>query len=118
MLGWHFTIEKRRCGEDRGIIELAVWQAGIDGLGWVDQLVKEGKVISLGGDGYPYKFKAQTKVLKPVVFGSPPYANAVWGFDHGDILLPGWAGRTRIDRNAWEACAPDEWLDIVVFDES
>lgn len=118
MLGWHFTIEKKRCGEAPGFITLAVWQAAVSGLHWLDQLVKEEKAISLGGDGYPCKFKAQTKVLKPIVFSGPPYANAVWGFDHGDILLPGWQGKTCIDRDAWEACDPDEWLDIVVYDES
>jgi hypothetical protein len=118
MLGWHFTIEKKHCGEASGFVKLAVWQAAVSGLQWLDQLVKEEKAISLGGDGYPYKFKAQTKVLKPVVFSGPPYANAVWGFDHGDILLPGWQGKTCIDRDAWEACDPDEWLDIVVYDES
>lgn len=118
MLGWYFTIEKKRSNDATDVIELAVWQTGIDGLDWVDQLVKEEKAISLGGDGYPYTFKAQTKVLKPVVFSGPPHANVVWGFDHGDILAPGWVGRTRIDRNAWEACDPDEWLTIVVYDES
>jgi hypothetical protein len=118
MLGWHFTVYKSASNEPGGRAELAVWQAAVSGLQWLDQLVKEEKAISLGGDGYPYTFKAQTKVLKPVVFSGPPYANAVWGFDHGDILLPGWQGKTCIDRNAWEACDPDEWLDIVVYDES
>jgi hypothetical protein len=118
MLGWHFTIQKERRMEGLAPTKLAVWQTGIHGLDWVNQLVREEKVISLGGDGYPYYYKAQTKVLKPVVFGGPPYANAVWGFDHGDILLPGWQGKTCIDRSAWEACDPDEWLDIVVIDES
>ena len=118
MLGWHFTIEKERRTEAPGRTELAVWQAEVSGLGWLDQLVKEEKAISLGGDGYPYTYKAMAKYLKPVVLSGPPYAKAVWGFDHGDILLPGWQGKTCIDRNAWEACDPDEWLTITVFDES
>ncbi len=118
MLSWFFTIQKQQHRDAPGMIELAVWQTGIDGFDWVHQLVKEAKAISLGGDGYPYTYQAQTTVLKPVVFSGPPHANTSWGFDCGDILAPGWVGRTRIDRNAWEACDPDEWLTIGVFDES
>ncbi len=98
--------------------KFAAWQTGLNGIDWVHQLVKEEKAISLGGDGYPYIYMAMAKYLKPVVLTGPPQANAVWGFDHGDILAAGWVGRTGIDRSAWEACDPDEWLTILVYDQS
>ena len=123
MLGWHFIVHKSPCKESAEApngrpTQMAVWQADGSGLGWLDQLVGEKKAISLGGDGYPYRFTAMAKYLKTVILGGPPYARSAWGFEHGDILTSGWKGRTGIDQNAWETCDPDEWLSIDVWDES
>lgn len=51
MRGWHFTVSKSASNAPSGRAELAVWQAAVSVLGWLDQLVKEDKAISLGGDG-------------------------------------------------------------------
>ena len=58
MLGWHISVYKQKNG---GISpataltpkgpHLAVWQTGLDGLDWLDELVNAGKAINLGENG-------------------------------------------------------------------
>jgi hypothetical protein len=63
MTGWHISVyrqtDKRASpatpASPRGE-RLAVWQTGDGGLGWIYGLVKEGKAIDLGGNGYPHRF--------------------------------------------------------------
>ena len=65
MLGW-FICAYRQAGSRqlpatqtsaKGI-ELAKWQASLSGLDWIEALVKEKKVIFLGGNGYPLYYTA------------------------------------------------------------
>jgi hypothetical protein len=119
MLGWHFIIYRTMPDSPgESMRRIAEWQTGWEGMNWIDRLVTECKAVSLGGCGYPYSFKAQAKEVKDLVVKGPPDARHPWVFDHGDIPGPDWKGRTTLDLPAWEACAPDEWLDIDVWDES
>ena len=125
MLGWNISVYRQQnegtepasFGSAHGTL-LAVWQTGLGGLDWIDELVKQQKAISLGGNGYPLEFTAMTMHLKAHLLEGPPGAKAVWTFDPGDILLPGWLGKTTKDLEALEACRPDEWLLIQAWDES
>lgn len=65
MLGWHVSVYRQTDGggspataESGKGTRLAVWQTGIGGLDWIRELVKEGKVVDLGGNGYPSRFTA------------------------------------------------------------
>ncbi len=98
--------------------QLAVWQTGLDGLDWLDDLVKQQKAINLGGNGYPMEYTAVAVHIIPRLRGDPPGAKAVWTFDAGDIILPGWLGKTTTDTGAMDACRSDEWLLIQAWDES
>jgi hypothetical protein len=97
---------------------LAVWQTGLDGLNWINELVKQQKAISLGGNGYPLEFTAMATHLKTQLLEGPPCAKAIWTHDPGDILSPAWQGKTTKDLEALDACRPDEWLLIQAWDES
>ena len=125
MLGWHISVYRQKDNgaspatmESPQSTRIAVWQTGLGGLDWLDELVKEGKSIFLGGDGYPLRYTATAEHLIPRIVDGPPEANAVWGHDPQDILTEKWAGKTVIDRAAITACRPDEWLLVEGFDES
>ena len=117
MLGWHISVYQQT---DRGTLpaasksikgkRLAVWQTSLGGIDWIIELVREGKAIDLGGDGYPWRFTATAEHLIPRVADGPPEANERWSIDEGDILLEGWEGKTVIDRAEVARCRSDEWL--------
>ncbi|HMZ08212.1 MAG TPA: hypothetical protein PK078_11385 [Anaerolineales bacterium] len=124
MLGW-FICAYRQAGSRqlpatqtsaKGI-ELAKWQASLSGLDWIEALVKEKKVIFLGGNGYPLYYTASFKELQPFL-KNPPEARQTWAADPGDVLLPHWKGKTYIDQAGMDQCEPDEWLLVEVWDES
>lgn len=125
MLGWNISVYKQQndgatpasFGDAHGTC-LAVWQTGLGGLDWINDLVKQQKAIDLGGNGYPLEFTVMTAHLKTQLLEGPPGAKALWTFDPGDILLPGWLGKTIKDLEALDACRPDEWLLIQAWDES
>ncbi len=125
MLGWHISIYRQTDGgalpatkESAEGARLAVWQTGLGGLAWLDELVKAGRATYLGGNGYPFRYTATAEHLIPRVVEEPPGAHQVWAHDPQDILTEKWEGKTVIDRAAAAACQPEEWLLIVAWDES
>lgn len=139
MLGWHVSVYRlegtdpafvaagpiddareealRKAAESPGS-RIAVWQTGLHGLDWIDELVRQGRAIALPGVGYPDRFFALARDLLTPILDGPPHARAVWGHDPGDVLVSGWEGRTAIDRAAAALCAPQEWLLVEAWDES
>jgi hypothetical protein len=97
---------------------LAVWQTGLGGLDWIDELVKAGRAIDLGGNGYPCRYSATAENIIPRIVDGPPGAKKIWTHDPHDILTEKWAGKTVIDQAALADCQPDEWLLIEAWDES
>jgi hypothetical protein len=96
---------------------IAVWQSGIGGLRWIDELVEAGAAIAERTNGYPSVFYAKAVDVVPLL-DSPPDARPVWNSGPDDILTEAWAGRTVVDHDAAAACTPDEWLLIEAWDES
>ncbi len=125
MLGYHVSVYRQEnggatpaaLGTERAA-RLAVWQTGLGGLDWLNELVKKNKAIQLSGHGYPTAYTALAKDVLPHLVGEIPEARPVWGCDPGDILSPEWEGQTTKTPAVIEACSPDEWLLIVVWDES
>lgn len=125
MLGWHISIYRQADGgaspvtaeSNRGP-RLAVWQTGLGGLDWIQELVKAGKAFDLGGNGYPCRFTATAEHLIPRLDDGPPKARQIWAFGEHDVLTEKWEGKTVIDRAASAVCRPDEWLLIEAWDES
>jgi hypothetical protein len=125
MLGWHISVYRQQNGgaspasfEASHGTRLAVWQAGLHGLDWIEELVTHKRALSLGGHGYPLEFTAMTRHLKAQLIDGPPGARERWIFELGDILSEGWAGKTLRDLEALHSCQPDEWLLIQAWDES
>ncbi len=124
-LGWHISVYRQQddgstpasFGAAHGA-RLAVWQTGLGGLHWLDDLVKQQKATDLGGNGYPMEYTAMATHIIPQLRNDPPEAKAVWSSDAGDILTPGWLGKTTKDPETMAACRPDEWLLIQAWDES
>src|SRR5687768_16772212 len=125
MLGWNISVyrlmekgEVPATAKSPEGMRLAVWQTGPRGLDWIDELVKEGKAINLGGDGYPYRYTATAEHLIPHFVNSIPEAHSTWSYEVSDILMNEWEGKTAIDQTAIAACRPDEWLLVLAWDES
>jgi hypothetical protein len=125
MLGWHISIYRQ--SEDGTLPasleapegeRLAVWQTGLGGLGWLEELVKAGLAIDLGGNGYPCRYTATAQTLLPRIAGGPPGARAACVSGVNDILTEKWAGRTVINDAMVAACGRDEWLIVEAWDES
>ena len=89
-LGWHISVYRQQndgsspasFGAGQGP-RLAVWQTGLDGLRWLDDLVKQKNAIDLGGNGYPIEYTAMAGHIIPRIRDDPPEAKAVWSFDAG-----------------------------------
>lgn len=125
MQGWHISVYRlpddapTPPGLDALVADrIAVWQAGVKGLDWLDDLVRRNRALLLGGNGYPSKYAAQAKYLLGQITAGPPSANPRWHVDPGDILTSEWVGRTLVDKQLVEQCHPDEWLVVEVWDES
>ena len=123
MLGWHISVYRKVGDVDPATEEaqgkrIAVWQAGFRGLQWIDRLVKSGKGIDLGGDGYPLRYSIQAGHIIPQILDGPPEANEVWIRGPEDIVNEKWAGKTVIDVAAANECKIGEWLFVEAWDES
>ena len=123
MLGWHISVYRKADDSDpSGDISygtrVAVWQTGFRGLQWIDQLVKSGKGIDLGGDVYPLRYSIQAGHVIPQILDGPPEANEVWIRGPEDIVNEKWAGKTVIDVAAANECKIGEWLFVEAWDES
>lgn len=125
MLGWHISVYRKPFGrttpaafDTKAGVRLAVWQGDVGALQWLDDLVRTGDALGLGGDGYPFRYTARAEHIVPVILGGPPYAFQTWRRGAGDVIDPKWAGRTVVDRDAIAVCQPKEWLLIEAWDES
>jgi hypothetical protein len=90
----------------------------LGGLDWLNELVKAGKAIDLGGDGYPCRYTAIAEYLIPRIADMPPGARANWLREASDVITDQWEGKTVVDGAAVSQCRPDEWLLVEAWDES
>lgn len=125
MDGWHISVFRQIDGgaqpatfESQPGPRVAVWQAKLAGLNWLDELIEEQTARFLGGNGYPMRYTAMARALLPRILDGPPKAREVWLSGPGDILTEKWTGRTLIDHEEAAKCAADEWLLLVAWDES
>ncbi len=125
MLGWMISVHRQLDGgstqaqPDCPVGDaLAIWQTGLGGVEWLDDLVKQGSAIDLGGNGYPTWYTAKAKHLLPFISANPPLARNTWVYEPNDVLLPAWHGKTKIDSSAIALCRDDEWLVVEAWDES
>jgi len=98
--------------------KLAVWQADVDGLAWVNELVKDTRALQLAFNGYPNLFVALARDLTRQILQGPPRARSTWTAGLHDVLTPKWQGKTVIETAAIADCSPAEWLVVQAWDES
>lgn len=125
MIGWNISIHRQNDGGDHPASfnslyghSLAVWQTGLRGCEWLDDLVQRSRAVDLGGNGYPSRYTSKAKEIVPMLVPKPPFARDVWHYDPGDILTEKWHGKTFMDHQGLAKCASEEWLLIEVWDES
>jgi hypothetical protein len=125
MLGWHVSVYRQADGGGSPATfstpegtRLAVWQTGIGGFDWFNELVKAGKAIDLGGNGYPCRYTVTAEYLIPQISDAPPGARDNWLCEAGDVITDQWEGKTVVDGAAVTQCRLDEWLLVEAWDES
>jgi hypothetical protein len=97
---------------------MAVWQSGVNGVAWLNDLIEDGEAIQLLGGGYPDLLTATAAHLLPRILEGPPEARSPWAASSHDLTTDGWEGQTLLNHAALEDCRPDEWLLVEIFDES
>lgn len=76
---------------------LAIWSPELLDLKWIQEVVRAGNGIDLGGNGYPCRLTVRAEHILPLLEEEPP---------------------REIDGGAVANCRPDEWLLIEVWDQS
>lgn len=117
MLEWEVIVKKESDADQAGQ-SLMSWSTGLDGLSWLDELVKQGLAQDLGGNGYPNKYSGQASIILPKIVPSlPSYEGKVVIGD--DYVLEGgenWA--IKINQPKIDTCKPEELLIIEAWDGS
>jgi len=72
MLGWAvFVFREKELEKEKSsrakARSLASWETGMFGLQWIDRLVKDGKAVDLGGNGYPNRYTTTVDILLPLI---------------------------------------------------
>jgi hypothetical protein len=131
MLGWSITISRIAEGGQRPAQansepgeQLATWQAGINGINWINLLLKKedpsllgGYAFSLGGNSALYRCTAIAKVLFPLIFpGGPNYSKNQREMD--TFARSYGRGMLVLNEKAIDQCAESEWLLIEISDAS
>ena len=119
MLGWDVMVlrpELRSTGKPECL--LARWTTGVFGLEWLDDLVKEGRAIDLGGNGYPNRYSVTLDAVLPILRRGLPANDSpvVIGDDY--VLPQGWNGKLEMNAAELVDCSNDESLVIEAWDQS
>lgn len=120
MLGWNINVSRDRDKTGSPVNgSLARWQTGLDGIDWIEKLVKEHRAITLAeNNGYPVIYLAQMKDVRPVLLEGPPDARGTWQHDPDDIIMDWWQGSDKFNVELLNECHPEEWVSIEAWDES
>lgn len=124
MIGWWIVVstqsprERDQADQEgRRAAILAQWEAGADGIRWIERLTREGKAEKLTGGGYPNRYTAQAADVLPLLVAAPPPPGPVIVGD--DYAIPAnWRGAMELHADRIEACPPDHRLTIDAWDQS
>lgn len=124
-LAWRITVFRQQNdgsapaqARPEGGTVLANWQCQYSGGRWLDELVAQQLATKLRDDGYPSEYTARAEHILPRIHdGQPPDMNKHWLSGEGDYFVGG-VPRNHFDVAAMDACRPDEWLFITLWDES
>ena len=93
MLGWginvlNVTPEQKETLRSRDVFApylLASWEAGMEGLQWIEELVEKGKATKLKSDGYPNRYAAKAVDVLPCIRHRLPGYSEHWVGEKDDI---------------------------------
>ena len=118
MAGWNITIAQRTPEEldaapgshKDGL--LAIWEAGLGGIEWLEHLADKGEAQRLSDDGFPCRYVAAARDVLPfLASGTPPF--------HGVQQMSGdWLRNVTLHHGRIAACPPDQLLTIDAWDRS
>lgn len=125
MIGWWIVVstqapeERDRADQDaRRAAILAQWEAGAEGIRWIEQLAELGKAAKLSGSGYPNRYTAQACDVLPFlgVEPPPPGGTLIIGDDY--VMPSNWRGKIELHADRLAACPVDQVLTIDAWDQS
>lgn len=114
MLGWEIFVYRPTTPD----VLIARWITSIGGLEWLDQLVRDNKVVDLGGDGYPNKYVSTARVLLPTIKAGPPAHKSPAVISDHYALPPGWSSEVTWNKREVMACSANDQLIVEAWDQS
>ncbi len=96
---------------------LATWTSGgFDGLDWINDLVSEAKAEDLGGEGYPFYYKAKAQIVLQALATYTPKNEGQITTDDENVMSSDW--QSKIDTSAIAKLKPNQQLIIEAWDLS
>lgn len=125
MIGWWIVVstqtpqERDQADQDtRRAAILAQWEAGAEGIRWVEQLAEQGKAAKLSGSGYPNRYTAQARDVLPLLGVAPPAAGGTLIIGDDYVMPSNWRGKIELHAERVAACPADHVLTIDAWDQS
>ena len=97
----------RAAQEGRRVATLAQWEAGAEGIRWIERLVEAGRASKLAGNGYPNRYTARAANVLPL-FGeapAPPHNPLIVANDYA--MPTSGHGEIEVHANRCAACQLD-----------
>ncbi len=96
---------------------LATWTTGgFGGLDWINDLVSEAKAEDLGGEGYPFYYKAKAQVVLQALATDTPKNKEQTIMDDENAMTSDW--QSKIDTSEIAKLKPNQQLIIEAWDLS
>jgi hypothetical protein len=114
-LGWDINVYRQLPdGEPdrrKGGRPVSTWQAEVEGLRWIDELVAKGVATPLTGNGYPYRGTVRVDALVDVVRDGLHHVKHTSLGDSAESIS------RRVDSEL-SGLYPSEWLLLDIWDQS
>ena len=125
MLGWYISVYRLPKAGYKPAEKLpkqasciARWEADVEGTRWLDNLVQKGRALVLSEFGYPDRYTARATDILPILRSGPPFEQLKRPLEEFLTTPPTSDWRGGFDAAAADACQPNEWLVIEVWDQS
>lgn len=124
MIGWSIVVatkprDERVCDPDGEVAVLASWEAGVEGLDWLEALVAQGHAVKLQRGGYPNLYRALAGPVLDLLQDGPPQAACGMPIIGDDYVMPaGWQDHVRLHADRLGRCPRDHQLVIEAWDLS
>ncbi|HEY1057988.1 MAG TPA: hypothetical protein VGE55_04580 [Limnobacter sp.] len=125
MIGWwivvstHTPQERDQADQDTKMAAtLAQWEAGADGICWIERLAEQGKAAKLSGNGYPNRYTAKACDVLPLLDAASPTDGGTLIIGDDYVMPSNWRGKIELYDERIAACRADHVLTIDAWDQS